>query len=146
MGDSISSIQFVNRIRQKLNVKLAVKDIFTFKTARRISKLINSDQENIVEILSEQGLLEGESPLLAIQEWFFEVKDKELYPAFNHYNQSFFIKVPALDIALVKLSIINLLEHHDVLRMTFTHDDQNKVYKQYYRNEVPLFLILKLLM
>ena len=56
-GDSISSIQAVNRMRQQLGVSLSVKDIFSYKSIRSLyTHKIGGQQEPArSQLLSENG-------------------------------------------------------------------------------------------
>ena len=116
-GDSIVSIQLVSRLRQRIGINVSVKDIFTYRSIERlydnvISKgLIN----NTEELKAEQGTLSGEVSLLPIQEWFFENK----FSKPNHWNQSFIIRTPALDLDKLQASIAKLINHHDSFRLRY---------------------------
>ena len=116
-GDSIVSIQLVSRLRQRIGINVSVKDIFTYRSIERlydnvISKgLIN----NTEELKAEQGTLSGEVSLLPIQEWFFENK----FSKPNHWNQSFIIRTPALDLDKLQASIAKLVNHHDSFRLRY---------------------------
>ncbi|WP_218667836.1 condensation domain-containing protein, partial [Porphyromonas gingivalis] len=141
-GDSISSIQLVNRIRQTFSVQISVKDIFAAKTVRRLSELVERQKGNRSSVISEQGLLGGEVMLSPIQEWFFDIKAKGMIPAYNHWNQSFLINVPLLDMDRLKLSIDKLLEYHDALRMGYTIGTEG--YGQAYDTSVSEYTIRRL--
>jgi len=130
-GDSIVSIQLVGRLRQRLKLNINIKDIFSYKT---ISKLYNnvvvnqiSINDSILESKSEQGLLTGELALLPIQEWFFASK----YAQENHWNQSFLIKAPELNIEKLKTSILKLVDRHDSFRIKYKRNDNNKIIAYY---------------
>ncbi len=123
-GDSIVSIQLVSRLRQRLKLKVAVKDIFVHKT---IEKLALHCQGHSA-VIAEQGLLRGEVPLLPVQEWFFENN----FPRPNHWNQAFLIKTPPLNIERLKSSLAQLIGQHDAFRLKF----KNGV--QYYDAEAPV--------
>ncbi|MFD1260465.1 non-ribosomal peptide synthetase [Entomomonas asaccharolytica] len=119
-GDSISSIQLANRIRQSLNYYLSIKDIFTYRTVKALSDHVLKNQDNVIAtIQSEQGVLEGNIPLAPIQQWFFANRELGKLPAYHHWNQAFLIKVPKLDIELLRLSLNKLVEYHDILRATY---------------------------
>ena len=132
-GDSISSIQAVNRMRQQLGVSLSVKDIFSYKSIRSLyTHKIGGQQEPArSQLLSENGVLAGDVRLLPIQSWFFERVSMGLLPAFNHWNQSFCITVPELDTDILCRSVELLSAYHDVLRMRYTMPS-GKVALQYY--------------
>ena len=73
-------------------------------------------------ILTEQGILSGEVPLLPIQEWFFENDLAEPH----HWNQSFLARTPELDTKLLKMSIKVLIKHHDAFRLRYKGINNNK--------------------
>lgn len=142
-GDSISSIQLVNRIRQRLDVHVEVKDIFTHSTIKSLyNNIISKAQKNNQNIRSEQGILSGEFNLLPIQKWFFNNIQKGLLPAYNHWNQSFILKVPVLNKELLYASIKKVIEHHDSFRLIYQESPDTKdSYKQIYNAEMPDFTI-----
>src|SRR5208283_1904945 len=78
------------------------------------------------EVQAEQGILEGTFSLLPIQDWFFDkVRNKELSNP-NHWNQSFIVKVPELDIKRLQAVIPVLAEHHDILRVKYIRDAKER--------------------
>lgn len=130
-GDSISSIQLVNRIRQQMDVHLAVRDIFDHKTIRSLyNNKVKNNNQAVQKIQSEQGILSGEVELLPIQQWFFSNVDKGLLPEYNHFNQAFILKVPKLDEAILRASVLKLTEYHDAFRLSFhkTEDQYTQSY------------------
>ena len=138
-GDSISSIQLVNRIRQRLNMHVEVKDIFAHKTISLLynNVIIKSEGVNH-KIRSEQGLLSGKVNMLPIQEWFFYNLEEGLLPSYNHWNQSFVIKVPRIDKRIFEISVKKLIEHHDSFRLNYSKVAGSKSgYEQYYMSELP---------
>ena len=120
-GDSISSIQVVNRMRQQLGISISVRDVFSYKNIRSLytHKIEGLQESNRCGLLSESGLLEGEVGLLPIQAWFFERVSKGMLPAFDHWNQSFCINVPELDTEILRRSVELLAGYHDALRMRY---------------------------
>ena len=135
-GDSIISIQLVSRLRQKLKLNVSVKDIFSYKTIERLyDNILSKSQEDQLDFITEQGVLSGEVPLLPIQEWFFE--SSQVVP--DHWNQSFMVKVPDLDIDRLRLSVTKLVEYHDSFRLRYkkvkgqeTSSSSHNNYTQYY--------------
>ncbi|NDA90910.1 MAG: gramicidin biosynthesis protein, partial [Alphaproteobacteria bacterium] len=122
-GDSIVSIQLVSRLRQRLELPVSIKDIFTYKNIERLydnvlSKSIKANNKLVIK--SEQGVLDGEVPLLPIQEWFF----KSRFEYFNHWNQSFLLKTSALDLERLRDSIGRLIHHHDGFRLRYKKDQE----------------------
>ncbi len=128
-GDSIVSIQIVSRLRQRLNLLVSVKDIFTYKTIEKLyDNVLSKVKEDVKEeIKSEQGILKGVVPLLPIQKWFFASEFKVQ----NYWNQSFIIKTSKLDIKCLESSVAKLVNYHDAFRLRYKKD-QKGVYKQFY--------------
>lgn len=134
-GDSISSIQLVNRIRQQMNVHLAVRDIFDNKTIRTLyNNKVKNNNQVVQKIQTEQGMLSGEVGLLPIQKWFLSNVDKGLLPEYNHFNQAFMLKVPILDQAVLEASVQKLIEYHDAFRLSFNKAGDE--YTQFYNTEI----------
>ncbi|WEF32911.1 non-ribosomal peptide synthetase/type I polyketide synthase [Pseudoduganella chitinolytica] len=117
-GDSIISIQLSSKLRQQLGVAVTIQDIFTCKTVEGLCRHLQR-QAGAPEraILSEQGELTGAFPLLPIQSWFFEND----FPVAHHWNQSFLVRVPALDLDRLRAALAQLVAQHDALRLRF-HD------------------------
>ncbi|WP_162034234.1 non-ribosomal peptide synthetase, partial [Chryseobacterium potabilaquae] len=134
-GDSIISIQLVSRLRKRLSLSLSVKEVFTYRTVYHLSELLESRKHvEGLSLITEQGILEGEVSLLPIQEWFFhEVELGEHFTSFHHWNQSFMIHVPELDIDILKQSLLQLVEKHDALRLYYPKTEHG--YLQEYRKE-----------
>ncbi|WP_392562287.1 amino acid adenylation domain-containing protein [Orbus sturtevantii] len=139
-GDSISAILLVSKIRHKLAAILAIKDIFTTKTVRLLAKNINIEKiEKDVKIISEQGQLSGSFKLLPIQQWFFERVEQGKFCNPHHWNQSFILDVPLLNVDLLQQSLTLLVSYHDALRLTFTRDNDGSYHQHYAKNvgEIP---------
>lgn len=130
-GDSITSIQLVNAVRQHLNKVISVKDIFDHASPRALHNYLLSINEGVaapIENLSEQGVLSGNFPLLAIQRWFLK---KDLVES-HYWNQAFLIRTPILDFEKLQTAFKQLLLFHDQLRVLFNLKDESA--KQYYYN------------
>ncbi len=143
-GDSILSIQVVSQIRQKLDINISIKDIFYHKTIERLYDNVLKNQKPLTKnsIKTEQGCLNGEIELLPIQEWFFTQPLKNPH----YWNQSFLIKTPSLNIAVLKKSLSILEAHHDALRIRYrlaSSANNSAPYEQYYAQES--FVELKVL-
>ena len=122
-GDSILSIQLSSSLKNE-GFNFAVKDIFKYPTVSKLAEYLLSSGNEKVEIISEKGLLEGEFDLLPIQSWFFHKVRKGELPDYNHWNQSFMLKVPELDLKKVKKAVLSLVSFHDMLRATFKEGRQ----------------------
>ena len=112
-GDSILSIQIVARANQS-GLKLTPKQVFENQTIAELADVANHQQA----IQAEQGLVIGDIPLTPIQHWFFA----QQLPETHHWNQSILLDVQeALDFEHLQLAMQALLEHHDALRLRFSH-------------------------
>ncbi len=129
-GDSISSMQLVSRISQELKLKVAIKDIFIYKTIRNISNNIGNKSKT--DIINETGLLEGEFDLLPIQHWFFNNVTNKSLMNYNHWNQAFSFNIPKMKKSTLKTIIIKLIEFHDLLRVTYHLDKGKEIFCQRY--------------
>ncbi|WP_035906671.1 condensation domain-containing protein, partial [Legionella sainthelensi] len=127
-GDSIISIQLISRIRQRLQLQVSVKDLFSCRTIRRLHEQLAARCEPELQemAIGEQGLLSGAAGLLPIQRWFFAQSFTKNW----HWNQSFLIKTPALDVGRLRSCVQQLVAHHDAFRLRFRECDGT--IEQYY--------------
>ncbi|MBP7006902.1 MAG: amino acid adenylation domain-containing protein, partial [Candidatus Pacebacteria bacterium] len=142
-GDSIVSIQLVSRLRQRLGLTVSIKDIFIYKSIEQLydhvlSKEIKNNHGTLV-LKTEQGLLSGNVSLLPIQEWFF--KNKFTQP--SHWNQSFLVKTPSLDLEKLQECVHKLVEYHDSFRLRYKktgilQKGKSKEYTQFYDSSAQL--------
>lgn len=114
-GDSITSIQLVSKISQFLKSRVNVKDIFECRTVRNLCHTLKARGKREIKIQTEQGILTGEVDLLPVQEWFFD----QNFEVPSHWNQSFLIRVPELDIPKLKSALQKLYLHHDCFRLRY---------------------------
>ena len=128
-GDSIISIQLVNRLRQRFALNITVNDIFEFRDIERIWKEVRQ-RNKATDIKAESGRLRGNVTLSPIQEWFF----KGNYKNIGHWNQSFMLRVPELDIKILEKSIYKLVCYHDSFRLRYRRNAKG-MYQQYYSVE-----------
>jgi len=124
-GDSIFAIQLLARIR-KVGLQCSIKDIFECRTIASLAQKVILSQPT--KIKAEQGQLRGSGFLLPIQRWFFE--QNFIKP--SHWNQSFFISVPKLNLKKLKACIKMLAQHHDVLNSTFNTNNETGEIQQIY--------------
>ncbi|WP_224732703.1 condensation domain-containing protein, partial [Francisella sp. SYW-9] len=141
-GDSIVSIQLSSRLRRN-EIDCSVRDIFDYRTVSKLSNYLLSKSEVEVTIIKEEGILEGEFGLLPIQEWFFEKVNDGSFKAYNHWNQSFLVKAPKLDISKLDSIVESLVSHHDILRVNYVKQADGS-YTQVYRSsmDIPKLRIL----
>ena len=116
-------------MRSELGKELSVKDVFEHRTIERMVSHVLSNHQ-IKVYLSEQGKLSGELSLLPIQQYFFELKLTNEH----HYNQSFLIESPELEIEKLKIAIEKIVEQHDAFRLTYRKDTEGNMI-QYYDSE-----------
>lgn len=135
-GDSITSIQLVGRIRQKLGFNITVKEVFTYKTIEAlVDKVIRlqAAANSRALILHEDGLLTDMVPLLPIQKYFFSQVATLAYAAPWHYNQSFMLHVPKpLELDILSLALKKLVEYHDGFRLNYKLNKNAYEYSQIY--------------
>jgi len=132
-GDSIIAIQIISHLRQKLNLTISVKDIFSYKTIASLFDHVLNKENHVstkLPLKTEQGKLTGEVPLLPIQDWFF----KKEYIKSNHWNQSFLIGVPELNIKQLQLSIQKLFSYHDSFRLKYKQNSADQIIQYYDEN------------
>ena len=114
-GDSIVSIQLVARAGLE-NIQITPRQIFQHPTIAGLAAVAGQEV-----VISEQGLVTGEIPLTPIQRRFFA--HHQISP--DHWNTSMMLAVfQEIDPEILRETIRILLEHHDALRMQFTHNEK----------------------
>lgn len=126
-GDSILSIQLVSQLHQD-GFTIGVKDIFECRTIERLALHIKKGHAHIIS--AEQGQLSGAFPLLPIQAWFFAQK----FDNPNHFNQSFLVTVPPLNLKKLQQVIEQIAAYHDALRLRF--EFKNDAFLQNYHVDI----------
>ncbi|MBO1420213.1 condensation domain-containing protein, partial [Streptomyces sp. FH025] len=113
-GDSILSMQVVSRLRRD-GLHLATRDLFTHQTVAELATVVRTAPQR-----EDDGPVTGDVPLTPIQEWFLTTPRA----AHHHFNQSMLLELDAdPDPSALRAALDALLDHHDALRMRFTHDD-----------------------
>ncbi|MDO8954604.1 MAG: amino acid adenylation domain-containing protein [Gammaproteobacteria bacterium] len=130
-GDSILSIQLSFRLSSS-GYNCQVKDIYKYPELKKLANYLSHSSK--VEINAEQGTLAGALKLLPIQRWFFDNVKFGYFKKYNHFNQSFSIIIPEIEIAKLKNIMKSLAMQHDVLRACYRFDKQTNCYQQYYQN------------
>jgi amino acid adenylation domain-containing protein/non-ribosomal peptide synthase protein (TIGR01720 family) len=123
-GDSILSIQASGKIR-KAGFECQVRDIFECKTVSNLAERIRGKGKSDL-IVTEQGLLTGTLELLPIQKWFLEKAENAIFSQPNHWNQSFLIKVPVLDLTRLDQAVKQLSAYHDVMHSAFIKESEGE--------------------
>ncbi|NWE18993.1 non-ribosomal peptide synthetase, partial [Pseudomonas sp. P7548] len=110
-GDSIISIQVVSRARQA-GIRLSPRDLFQYQSVRSLARVASVEQAIVID----QGPVCGEVILTPVQQAFFS----EAIPARHHWNQSLLLTPrEALDPVRLEAALIQLINHHDALRLRF---------------------------
>ncbi|RAJ11150.1 non-ribosomal peptide synthase protein (TIGR01720 family)/amino acid adenylation domain-containing protein [Chitinophaga skermanii] len=122
-GDSIVSIQVVSRAR-KLGLDIKPRDIFQFQTIAQLSSSLTQLEDIVAPVLP----LEGESPMLPIQQWFFEQGHENLH----HYNQAVLLDISKeVTASQLQAAVDHLCKEHDALRFRYLLGEDGS-WKQYY--------------
>ena len=97
------------------------------RTISALVKLLEASKHTKAKLLTEQGVLEGEFNLLPIQEWFFTKESKGELGNKDHWNQSFMIRVPELEVEKLEEIIEKLTKQHDILRAFYKLDRKRQI-------------------
>ncbi|MFD8495080.1 amino acid adenylation domain-containing protein [Amycolatopsis sp. NPDC059657] len=116
-GDSILAIQVVSKA-QRAGLRMTSKDLFRWQTIAGLAPHVVAEQA-----VDRTGRVSGEVPLTPIQHFLF---DRFTVP--EVFDQYVVIDLPEDQTALRK-AIDALIEHHDALRMHYTHEQG--VWSQY---------------
>ncbi|MGK9418713.1 non-ribosomal peptide synthase/polyketide synthase [Pseudomonas cedrina] len=115
-GDSIISIQVVSRARQA-GIRLSPRDLFQYQNIRSLARVATFEQASVID----QGPVTGEVMLTPVQHSFFE----QAIPARQHWNQSLLLTPrESLEPARLEAALVQLINHHDALRLRFVHHPQ----------------------
>jgi amino acid adenylation domain-containing protein/non-ribosomal peptide synthase protein (TIGR01720 family) len=121
-GDSIISIQIVARAREA-GLDLTLRQLFQNQTVAELAAVAGTE----ARARAEQGILDGEVPLMPVQHWFFEQQPVDAH----RFNQAALMETSGgLDAALLEHAVERLLAHHDALRLRFRR--QGATWKQFY--------------
>ncbi|MGY2192347.1 amino acid adenylation domain-containing protein [Pseudomonas pergaminensis] len=111
-GDSIISIQVVSRARAA-GIHFTAKALFQHQTVRSLARVAQLQTAQVID----QGLVQGETPLLPFQQLFFEMD----LPDRHHWNQSLLLTPrQPLEAEPLEAALQVLTQHHDVLRLSFS--------------------------
>ncbi|HVI43598.1 MAG TPA: amino acid adenylation domain-containing protein [Chitinophaga sp.] len=127
-GDSIITIQVVSRVR-RAGYNLHPRDLFLHQTiaslAGRLQAADNAGSSG------EQGVLEGTSGLLPIQQHYFDTVGSEL----SHYNQSVLLSInKSVEESVLSSAISRLVAVHDALRYAYRQEEDG--WEQYYSSYI----------
>ncbi|AUZ49038.1 non-ribosomal peptide synthetase [Pseudomonas orientalis] len=111
-GDSIISIQVVSRARAA-GIHFTAKALFQHQTVRSLARVAQLQTAHVID----QGPVRGETLLLPFQQLFFEMD----LPDRHHWNQSLLLTPrQAMQGGQLEAALQALVQHHDVLRLSFT--------------------------
>ena len=123
-GDSILTIQVVSQAKRS-GYEMHPKDIFIHQTIGKLSKAII--QRSHLEVLGEQGILNGLSGLLPIQQRYLENDQADI----DHFNQSVLLGIDkAISEHELNQVVEELVQRHDALR--FKYYKKNGEWQQEY--------------
>ncbi|MBC3302905.1 non-ribosomal peptide synthetase [Pseudomonas sp. SWRI18] len=115
-GDSIISIQVVSRARQAA-IRLSPRDLFQYQSIRSLARVATFEPASVID----QGPVTGEVMLTPVQHSFFE----QAIPARQHWNQSLLLTPrEALEPARLEAALVQLINHHDALRLRFVRHSE----------------------
>ena len=115
-GDSILSLQIIAKANGE-GLRLTPKQLFDSPTVAALAAVTGSTPV----VLAEQGEVTGDVPLTPIQRWFFEHD----FAGIHHWNMSLVLEARrVIDPAMLDRALLTLLQHHDALRLRFTHTQQ----------------------
>ncbi|WDN54002.1 amino acid adenylation domain-containing protein [Streptomyces clavuligerus] len=119
-GDSISALHLASQVQREIGRRVGVKDIFDHPTVRHFAERVLAAPDRGRDPgeggeAPEQGRLDGDCPLLPIQEWFFA---KPLADR-NWWNHNFAVTAPELDVARLGQALARLVEHHDAFSLRY---------------------------
>ncbi|WP_212004587.1 non-ribosomal peptide synthetase [Chitinophaga sp. HK235] len=116
-GDSIITIQVISRARHA-GYELHPRDLFLYQTVAKLATLLTG--KTTQQIVGEQGLLTGNSGLLPIQQWYFDLDN----PTDTHFNQSILLAVDKrVSSGRLSAAVSSLLQYHDALRFSYRRAD-----------------------
>ena len=118
-GDSIKSIQVVSRLKQK-GYLLKVSNLLENPTIEVLAKQLKINKRSI-----NQDEVKGNVHLTPIQKYFFT---NPQFKNLSHFNQSILlIAEEEVDPAILKMAFVDLIKHHDALRMTYSQNEEKWV-------------------
>ena len=113
-GDSILGLKLIARLREQ-GLSVTPRDLFRSPTPAALARTAQPLVSH-----GEQGELEGDVPLMPIQQWF--LMQGQPNPA--HWNQSVLVdSTRRLKAAHVERALGVLVRHHDALRLRFRQVD-----------------------
>ncbi|MFK7784784.1 MAG: amino acid adenylation domain-containing protein, partial [Crocinitomicaceae bacterium] len=114
-GDSVKSIQTVGRLKQQGYV-LSVEHILKTPEVKTLAGFMTKAAYEL-----DQSEVSGDIVLAPIQNWFFQHNGIKRH---HHFNQSVVLKSEkSIDTKKLETCLVQLTTHHDLLRLTASHED-----------------------
>ena len=127
-GDSIKTIQIVSKAIEH-HIYFDIRDMFNHQNIHDLLKYCDTTKSR--EIIKEEGILQGVVELSPIQSDFFE----HIQTDAHYFNQAVVLNMSThISIQDLQELINQLVEHHDVLRLRYTKD--NNAWQQRYLGSV----------
>ncbi|MEI6412066.1 MAG: amino acid adenylation domain-containing protein, partial [Bacteroidota bacterium] len=109
-GDSIKAIQISSRLGAA-GWQLAMKELFAHPTIAGQANRMERKKRKY-----DQGLMTGDVPLTAVQQWFFDVCQVDQH----HFNQAIMLEWSAqIDLDVLQTALQALVQQHDMLRAVY---------------------------
>lgn len=140
-GDSILAIQLISKLR-RLDYTCSLNDIIKYRTILELAKncIKVKKSSKIADInYNKFSRSDPKSSLLPIQQWFWNIVEHGAIKNFNYWNQSFLIKVPALNLDLLERSLVKLANRHTVLKSIFNDNTKHSYNKN---SEIPKIKVI----
>ncbi|EPR07515.1 condensation domain-containing protein, partial [Ruminiclostridium papyrosolvens] len=114
-GDSIKAIQVVSLLAGE-GLTIEVKDILVHRTISKVILNVDNIQRSNDY---EQGFIQGSFGFTPVVKWFFSQRFNNP----NYFNQSILLELKKyMDIQKLKMAFVKIIEHHDALRVNYSHD------------------------
>lgn len=137
-GDSLLSLRLV-ALARSIGYYINVSHVLELETVQKLASFLLSASysTNPKVPLADEKATRGPIDLLPIQRWFFN----EEFPAPSHYNQSRLFQVHADAVpAIVETCLLELVRHHDALRLSFRNSHSSLSQEQHETASASRFL------
>ncbi|MCI1007376.1 amino acid adenylation domain-containing protein, partial [Herbaspirillum sp. C7C8] len=126
-GDSILSLQIIARLRQQ-GWKLTPRQIFELQTVAALAQAASPAEPVTQQAAAGSEADDGAVPLLPIQADFLATP----IPQRHHWNQAILLhSVQPIDFSAMQQALVDVVNHHDALRMEFRKDAQGQWLQAY---------------
>jgi hypothetical protein len=128
-----------------MRTPVKAKDIFTFRTVRKLYENLFTQGKTDTVMQNEQGILKGEFPLFPSQKYLFYNMsiNKTFFDYYNSYVSAHIVEINRFDEEVLRQSLSKLIEQHDAFRIRYKKNTDND-YIQYYSETIPEIEIDKL--